>query len=72
MPNIVLAQSDNDLTGTASLLDHGFPVMCELRPHLDESAFLPQVKRQIESLGYRIAFVDANGEVEAVTGSRSA
>ena len=68
MPNIVLAQSDNDLTGTASLLAHCFPVMHELRPHLDEPSLLPQVKRQIESQGYRIAFVEDNGEVAAVAG----
>ena len=45
-------------------------VMRELRPHLaDEAAFVAQVERQ-RAEGYRLAFVEAAGEVRAVAGYR--
>lgn len=45
-------------------------VMRELRPHLDdEAAFIAQVRRQ-QAQGYRLAFVEAGGEVRAVAGYR--
>ncbi len=45
-------------------------VMLELRPHLaDEAAFVAQVARQ-QAEGYRLAFVEAAGEVRAVAGYR--
>ncbi len=47
-----------------------FATMRELRPHLtDEAAFVAQVKRQ-GSEGYKLAFIEADGEVRAVAGYR--
>jgi GNAT superfamily N-acetyltransferase len=34
-----------------------WPVMRQLRPHLDEASFLHQVRRQASSCGYRLAYV---------------
>lgn len=44
-----------------------FPVLKELRTHLEEPDFLPQLKRQ-EAHGYQLAFVQDAGEVVAVAG----
>lgn len=46
-----------------------FPVMRELRPHFELAAFVPQVQRQQRD-GYRLAFVEAEGAVEACAGFR--
>lgn len=46
-----------------------FPVMAELRPHLTEQEFLSQIERQRQG-GYRLAFLEAGGEVRAVAGFR--
>ncbi len=43
------------------------PVMRELRTHLNEADFLPQLLRQ-EALGYRLASVAVSGKVVAVGG----
>ena len=45
------------------------PVMRELRPHFEEEAFVEQVERQ-RADGYRLAFVEAAGVVEACAGFR--
>jgi GNAT superfamily N-acetyltransferase len=44
-----------------------FPVMKELRTHLEEAEFMPQLERQ-EAQGYRLAFVEKNGQVVAAAG----
>lgn len=46
-----------------------FPVMVELRPHLDGTAFTEQVQRQ-QREGYRLAYLDEAGEVQACAGYR--
>ena len=46
-----------------------FPVMRELRPHFEMEGFLAQVERQ-RADGYRLAFVEADGVVEACAGFR--
>lgn len=46
-----------------------FPVMVELRPHLEAEAFVEQVLRQQRD-GYRLAYVEDAGEVRACTGYR--
>jgi len=48
-----------------------FPVMRELRPHFEIEAFVEQVARQ-QREGYRLAFVEADGAVEACAGFRVA
>lgn len=44
-----------------------FPVLKELRPHLQEAEFMPQLGRQ-EAQGYRLAFVEDAGQIVAVAG----
>ena len=46
-----------------------FPVMAQLRPHLDGSTFVGRVRRQMES-GYRLAYVEDASRVAAVAGFR--
>jgi GNAT superfamily N-acetyltransferase len=46
-----------------------FPVMRELRPHFEMEAFVAQVERQ-RADGYRLAFVEVVGVVEACAGFR--
>lgn len=44
-----------------------FPVLRELRTHLEEAKFMPQLERQ-EAQGYRLAFVEESGRIVAVAG----
>ena len=44
-----------------------FPVLKELRTHLEEAEFLPQLRR-LEAQDYQLAFVRDGGEVTAVAG----
>lgn len=46
-----------------------FPVVHELRPHVEEGAFVSRVRRQ-EASGYRLAYVLVGGEAVAVAGYR--
>lgn len=47
-----------------------YPVMQQLRPHLDdEQKFIAQVKRQIEE-GYNLAYLQEKGSVRSVAGFR--
>ncbi len=62
MSEVKLAQTDE-------AIDSCFPVMAELRPHVDRSEFLQRVKRQVETANYQLAYV-ADGEVKAVAGFR--
>lgn len=49
-----------------------FPVVQQLRPHLNEEAFVTQVQRQMENHGYRLVFIEENGTVKAAAGYRIA
>ena len=46
-----------------------YPVMAQLRPHLDEAAYLAAVERQRRE-GYQLLFLETDGEVRAVAGFR--
>jgi GNAT superfamily N-acetyltransferase len=60
---IALAQSDDDIRRC-------FQVMLELRTHLgDAEEFLRRVRQQMAE-GYRLAFLEDEGEVRAVSGFR--
>ena len=48
---------------------HCYPVMVELRPHIQPEAFLPQIKRLTEIAGFQLAYL-REGEVKAVAGFR--
>jgi len=47
-----------------------FPVMVELRPHLNEGDFLHRVQKQQSTAGYKLVFLEDEGEVRAVAGFR--
>lgn len=46
-----------------------FPVMVQLRPHLEEEEFVARVRRQ-QGAGYRLAFLAVQGAVRSVAGYR--
>jgi GNAT superfamily N-acetyltransferase len=49
-----------------------FPVVHQLRPHLNEDAFVSQVQRQMENHEYCLIFIEENGAVKAAAGYRIA
>lgn len=58
--NIQLATTDAEIAAC-------FPVMQELRPHLEEADFLERV-RKLEKAGYRLGYVQQSEGVVAVAG----
>jgi len=56
--------------GTNSELERCYRVMVELRPHLTQDAFMRATRRQDEQDGYRLVYVEDEGEVMAVAGFR--
>ncbi|RYX82616.1 GNAT family N-acetyltransferase [bacterium] len=60
--SIHIAESDEQITRC-------FSVLAELRPHLVEAEFLPRV-RAMQGEGYELAFVETDGNVQAVAGFR--
>lgn len=46
-----------------------FPVMAQLRPHLNADGFVPRV-RSMQQEGFELAFLEEDGEVRAVAGFR--
>lgn len=67
MKKIKIAASDEEI-------DACYPVMAELRPHLDRTAFMAQVKRQTQDSGFKLVYLTdgGGGEVRAVAGIRVA
>jgi GNAT superfamily N-acetyltransferase len=59
---IALAETEADIARC-------FPVMAELRTHLIAGEFVPRVRRQ-QAAGYRLAYLEDDGEVRAVAGFR--
>jgi GNAT superfamily N-acetyltransferase len=63
-PHVTDVRSDAEILAT-------WDVMRQLRPHLDESDYLPMVRRMMRTDGYRLASVaDADGVVRGVAGFR--
>ncbi len=60
--SIQLAESDIQILGC-------FPVMSQLRPHLEEAKFIGQVRYQMKE-GYQIVFLEIEGRTLAVAGFR--
>lgn len=54
---------------TDAEIEKCFPVMSELRPHLAKESFLKLV-RDMETEGYKLAFIEENSKVVAVAGYR--
>lgn len=63
MMEIKIAQTDADILRC-------WPVMQQLRPHLTEDKYLAQVKRQQQSAGYVLAYIEDAGQVHAAGGFR--
>ncbi len=59
---IRLAISDQEVSAC-------FPIMQQLRTHLDPTQFIPAVRRQ-ERQGYRLAYLEDQGKIQAVAGFR--
>jgi GNAT superfamily N-acetyltransferase len=62
MEDVKLAESDGEIAQC-------FGVMKQLRPHLEEAAFVAQVRAQ-QAQGFKLAFLQAEGVVVAVGGFR--
>ena len=62
MSSVRLAQSDEDIAGC-------FPVMSQLRQHLQRDQFVPRVRLQ-EQTGYRLTLLEDGGTVKAAAGFR--
>ncbi|MBR8841164.1 MAG: GNAT family N-acetyltransferase [Stigonema ocellatum SAG 48.90 = DSM 106950] len=62
MVSIQLAEDDFQILGC-------FPVMSQLRPHLDQAKFVEQVRYQMKE-GYQLAFFQVEGKTLAVAGFR--
>ena len=62
MTRMALAREDDEIRDC-------YPVMVELRPHVEPDEFLQRVKRQEAIAGYKLAYL-ADGEVKAVAGFR--
>jgi GNAT superfamily N-acetyltransferase len=54
---------------TAAEIAHCFPVMAQLRPHLEREEFITRVQRQMAD-GYRLAYLSVDSSVKAVAGYR--
>lgn len=59
---IRLAISDQEVSAC-------FPIMRQLRTHLDPTQFIPTVRRQ-ETQGYRLAYLEDQSKIQAVAGFR--
>jgi GNAT superfamily N-acetyltransferase len=57
------------LADTDAAIARCFAVMHQLRPHLVEADFVPQVKR-MQREGFHLAYLEAGGTVRAVAGYR--
>ncbi|MHC5733599.1 GNAT family N-acetyltransferase [Nostoc sp.] len=60
--SIQLAKSDFQILGC-------FPVIFQLRPHLEEAKFVEQVRYQMKE-GYQLAFLEVEQQAVAVAGFR--
>lgn len=62
IPDIILATSDDEILSC-------FPVMSQLRPHLEKELFVERVRRQFQE-GYELACLIDDGAVRSVAGFR--
>ena len=61
-PEIKIAQTDDEIRRC-------YPVMAQLRPHLNEQNFLVQVRKQQTGAGFQLVYL-SDGDVLAVAGIR--
>src|SRR4051812_29882481 len=58
------------VAGTEAEIRHCWPVMQQLRPHLDETKFVEMVTRMHKHEGYTLAYTEHAGKVAGVAGFR--
>ena len=58
------------VAATDAEIESCHPVLAELRPHLLREEILARVRRQERAGGYRLAFLEADGEIRAACGFR--
>lgn len=63
MSNTTIASSEDELTKC-------YPVIVQLRPHLEEQDFIQMVNEQ-QKYNYKVAYVEENNQVVAVAGFRT-
>ncbi|HET9112441.1 MAG TPA: GNAT family N-acetyltransferase [Burkholderiales bacterium] len=61
--NVCVASTETEIAAC-------FPVMHELRPHLEENEFVSRVQRQMQNHGYTLTYLAASGRIVAVAGYR--
>lgn len=61
--NVCVASTETDIAAC-------YPVMRELRPHLQEHEFVSQVQRQMHHHGYTLVYIAASEQIAAVAGYR--
>jgi len=59
---ITVARSEQEIANC-------YPLMAELRPHIQSDEFLPPVRRLAEIAGFQLAYL-TDGEIKAVAGFR--
>ncbi|MFO1434656.1 MAG: GNAT family N-acetyltransferase [Candidatus Competibacteraceae bacterium] len=60
------------LAATDTEIRRCFPVVKQLRPHLEEAEFVSRVRRQRDVCGYALAFLEDQGQIKTVAGFRLA
>ena len=63
------ARSSIRIAATDAEIERCSPVMRQLRPHIAEQDFLPRIRLQ-EREGYRLAYLEHEGEIVAAAGFR--
>lgn len=58
-----------DIAQTDQAILRCFPIISQLRPHLEVGDFLPRIRR-MQREGFRLAYLEHDGEVRAVAGYR--
>ena len=65
MTTIKFAETDQEIRNC-------YPVISELRPHVAQEDFVPQVKRQMKDSGFQLIYLTENDQIKAVAGIRVA
>lgn len=61
--DIKVAETDKEI-------ERCFPVLLQLRMHLTPSGFIQQVRRMMDKYGYRLVYLEEDGQIKAVAGFR--
>ena len=61
--NVCVASTETEIAAC-------YPVMHQLRPHLEENEFVSQVQRQMHKHGYTLVYIAASEQIVAAAGYR--